>query len=97
MCVNHHRFFKLFLRFRNELNGVFLGFADSNSQKYPTLQPGLHLNLKFSDIIKRFLNFLASNMFPHLQHFLLYYNRIKTKNDSQELQQVFSKSSMSID
>ncbi|CAF3350965.1 unnamed protein product [Rotaria sp. Silwood1] len=31
---------------------------------------------------------LASTMFPHLQHFLLYYNRMKVKNNSTDLQQL---------
>ncbi|CAF3697204.1 unnamed protein product [Adineta steineri] len=54
---------------KNELNSIFLGFTDSNSQKYPSLQ-------------------LASTMFTNLQHFLLYYNRMKLKNNSLELQQL---------
>ncbi|CAF2725719.1 unnamed protein product [Rotaria sp. Silwood2] len=31
---------------------------------------------------------LASTMFPHLQHFLLYYNRMKVKDNSTDLQQL---------
>ncbi|CAF2321298.1 unnamed protein product [Rotaria sp. Silwood2] len=31
---------------------------------------------------------LASTMFPHLQHFLLYYNRMKIKDNSTDLQQL---------
>ncbi|UJR25011.1 hypothetical protein I4U23_006372 [Adineta vaga] len=54
---------------KNELNGIFLAFTDTNPQNYPSLQP-------------------ASNMFIHLQHFLMYYNRMKVKNNSSDLQQM---------
>jgi hypothetical protein len=34
-------------------------------------------------------SFIASTMFAHLQHFLLYYNRMRAKSNSADLQQVF--------
>ena len=73
--------------FRNELSQLFLPFTDSNSDKYPTLDLGKSIYLFSIDIHSVFL---ASIMFNHLQHFLLYYNRMKAKTNSSDLQQVFS-------
>lgn len=78
LCFSFHQ--------RNELNSIFLGFAETNHDKFPSLSLG-QLNSSWETCfpIKRLL---ASTMFNHLKNFLNFYHRQKNQTDSTELRKV---------